>query len=319
MEQRRKKTRMEIASLGSSQNGCWKGHGQWYLCIIKSSIRCSSSWDQSPKIKRIKDTPGSTVVDKQDIWTPEQTILKCDFRFSEPVAKQQVKVFMISRKAEHSKFWICDRRRLLCFNSLTNITYADLGPNQPVYKSGVHIWLNKLPSAIWYCFQCFYTVGWASGKTSGPYKLSSEVLAQLTVWSEVRLFAHGPANATAIQNHTISCIIKMQTGFVFQVPANDPSCNGKQAIRVVCGKTYTSKNVCLLKNKTAESIDIPLHQHVQGQEAVHMLTRQCRMWWTHRSQWGHSTSRQHRQTDEQSVLVQETVHRIPAQTSATSC
>jgi len=37
------------------------------------------------------------------------------------------------------------------------------------------------------CFQCFDTVGWVSGRASGLYKLSVEVLTWLSVWSEVQM------------------------------------------------------------------------------------------------------------------------------------
>jgi len=44
-------------------------------------------------------------------------------------------------------------------------------------------------------------------------KLSSEVLAWLSVWSEVQI-AYGPADAT------VSCCSKIQIGFTFLVPAH---------------------------------------------------------------------------------------------------
>ena len=34
-----------------------------------------------------------------------------------------------------------------------------------------------------------------------------------------RLFAYGPADATASQNPIISCLVQIQTGFTFLVPA----------------------------------------------------------------------------------------------------
>jgi len=36
------------------------------------------------------------------------------------------------------------------------------------------------------CLQCFDAVGWAAGRASGLNKLSSGVLAWLSVWSEVQ-------------------------------------------------------------------------------------------------------------------------------------
>jgi len=46
------------------------------------------------------------------------------------------------------------------------------------------------------CLERFDSVGWASGRASGPKKMSDEVL----VWCRLRcrLFAHGPADAIAI-------------------------------------------------------------------------------------------------------------------------
>jgi len=38
-------------------------------------------------------------------------------------------------------------------------------------------------------------------------KLSDEVLVWLSVWKKVKLFAYGPDDVTASQNHTISCLI----------------------------------------------------------------------------------------------------------------
>jgi len=46
-----------------------------------------------------------------------------------------------------------------------------------------------------YC-QSFDTVGWASGRASGLYK-NEEMLAWLSVWSEVRMGCIYPADATA--------------------------------------------------------------------------------------------------------------------------
>jgi len=37
------------------------------------------------------------------------------------------------------------------------------------------------------CLQCFDTVGWASGRAAGLYKLSDEVLMWLSVCSEVQI------------------------------------------------------------------------------------------------------------------------------------
>ena len=54
------------------------------------------------------------------------------------------------------------------------------------------------------------------------------MLVWLSVWSEVcRLFAHGPADITAIPKPIISCLTEIQTGFTFLVPAY-PGCPGKK-------------------------------------------------------------------------------------------
>ena len=52
----------------------------------------------------------------------------------------------------------------------------------------------------------------------------------LSVWS--RLLAFGPADATASQNPIVSCLVQIQTGFTFQVPAY-PGCPGKEAVERV--------------------------------------------------------------------------------------
>jgi len=74
------------------------------------------------------------------------------------------------------------------------------------------------------CLQCFDTVVWASGRASGLQRLSDEVLVWLSVWSEVQIVAS--------QNYIISCLIKIQTGFIFLVPAY-LGCPGKEAIKQV--------------------------------------------------------------------------------------
>ena len=54
-----------------------------------------------------------------------------------------------------------------------------------------------------------------------PVKLSDEVLAWLSVWSEVQMITYGPADATATP--VISCFIKIHIGLTFLVPAY-PGC-----------------------------------------------------------------------------------------------
>jgi len=58
--------------------------------------------------------------------------------------------------------------------------------------------------------------------------LSDEVLVWLSVWSKVQIVCK--AGATAIPN--ISCLIQIQTGFAFLVPAY-PGGLGKDAIKWV--------------------------------------------------------------------------------------
>jgi len=59
---------------------------------------------------------------------------------------------------------------------------------------------------LFLCPQSTDSVGWASGRASGLQKLTDEVLVWLS-GVRCRLFAHGPADATASQNPAISCLI----------------------------------------------------------------------------------------------------------------
>jgi len=43
------------------------------------------------------------------------------------------------------------------------------------------------PFYIFICLQCFDAVGWVAGRASGLWKLSGEVLAWLSVWSELQM------------------------------------------------------------------------------------------------------------------------------------
>jgi len=47
-----------------------------------------------------------------------------------------------------------------------------------------------------------------------------------------KLFAYGPADATAIPNPIMSCLIQIQTGFTFVVPTY-PGCPGKETAKQV--------------------------------------------------------------------------------------
>ena len=63
--------------------------------------------------------------------------------------------------------------------------------------------------------------------------VSGEVLVWLSVCSEVQTVCIVcPADATASQNPIISCIVYIQTGFAFLVPAY-PGYTGKEAIKRV--------------------------------------------------------------------------------------
>jgi len=50
--------------------------------------------------------------------------------------------------------------------------------------------------------------------------------------AKCRLFAYGPANATVAPNAIIACLIQIQTGFTFLVPAY-PDCPEKEAVKWV--------------------------------------------------------------------------------------
>jgi len=68
-------------------------------------------------------------------------------------------------------------------------------------------------------------------------KLSSEVLAWLSVWSEAQI-ACGPADATA--THCQKCCSKIQIGFTFLVPAHLGS-PGHRAVKRVYVKQVALK------------------------------------------------------------------------------
>ena len=85
----------------------------------------------------------------------------------------------------------------------------------------------KIMYLLFFVLQCFDSVVWESGRASGLYRLSDEVLVWLSVWSEVHIVCilFGPADTTISQNPIISCLIYMQTSFTFLVPAY-PCCPG---------------------------------------------------------------------------------------------
>jgi len=71
-----------------------------------------------------------------------------------------------------------------------------------------------LCSLWWFVSQCFDTVGWASGKTSGRKNWVTRCWSGYLSRARCRLFAYGPADATASQNPIISCLICIQLSAV---------------------------------------------------------------------------------------------------------
>ena len=84
--------------------------------------------------------------------------------------------------------------RLILFPSQLTPSLAHLQS----YKVQVLIWDISL-QYLQLCLHCFDTVGWTSGRESGICKkLSDEVLAWLSVWSEMQMICmYGPGDATA--------------------------------------------------------------------------------------------------------------------------
>jgi len=75
-------------------------------------------------------------------------------------------------------------------------------------------------------------------------KLSGEVLAWLSVWSEVQTcIAYAHLMPLPL---TVSCFSKIQIGFTFLVPAY-PGCPGKRAVKrvCVCAVASTQSRPCL--------------------------------------------------------------------------
>jgi len=63
------------------------------------------------------------------------------------------------------------------------------------------------------CLQCFDADGWVAGRASGLWKLSGEVLAWLSVWSEVQMICIW---SRCFHCHPIvSCSGKIQTAWSF--------------------------------------------------------------------------------------------------------
>jgi len=72
-------------------------------------------------------------------------------------------------------------------------------------------------------------VGWLEGHPACK-KLSDEVLAWLSVWSEVQTCIMVQLMPLPL---SVSCFIKIQIGFTFLVPAH-PGSPGKRAVKRVC-------------------------------------------------------------------------------------
>ena len=85
-----------------------------------------------------------------------------------------------------------------------------------------HGW-DHTPSVLWRC--------WLGGRKGirPVKKLSGEVLAWLSVWSEVQTCIW----PSWCHWHSVSCFSKIQIGFTFLVPAH-PCGPGKRAVKRVC-------------------------------------------------------------------------------------
>jgi len=118
--------------------------------------------------------------------------------------------------------------------------------------------------------QCFDAVGWASGRSSGCKKLSHEVLAWLSVCSEVQMICIWSSWCHC--HPIISCFIKMQTSLTFLVPAY-PGCPGKEAIKWVsvclpCKFLYPRCPSC---RRQCQSTQVNWdHRHQRGTVALYV-------------------------------------------------
>jgi len=71
----------------------------------------------------------------------------------------------------------------------------------------------------------------ASGRASGLWKIwVMRCLCGYLSGAKCRLFAYGPADATASRNPIIYCLISIQTGITFLAPAH-PDCPAKEAVK----------------------------------------------------------------------------------------
>jgi len=76
------------------------------------------------------------------------------------------------------------------------------------------------------CLQCFDAVGWVAGIILPVKTMSGEVMAWLSVWSEMR-FAYGSADATA----TPSYLAPIKSRMVYLSGAGLPRLSWKKAVK----------------------------------------------------------------------------------------
>ena len=97
------------------------------------------------------------------------------------------------------------------------------------YTFGIHcpLYVVEIFNCIYsrHVLQCFDAVGWAAGKASGLWKLSSGVLEWLSVWCNVT------AQLMPLPL-IVSCFGKIQIGFTFLIPAHLGS-PGQSAVKCV--------------------------------------------------------------------------------------
>ena len=106
------------------------------------------------------------------------------------------------------------------------------------------MWLREGLYTFFTYVQYFGSVGWTSGKASSCKKLSSELLAWLSVWMEVQMVCMWSSWCHC--HPVISCFIKIQIGLTFLVPAY-PGCPETEAVkRVSVCLSYVLK-LCPLK------------------------------------------------------------------------
>ena len=95
---------------------------------------------------------------------------------------------------------------------------------------GVHMREDGVDKSTSYCPRCFDMVG-RQEEHSACEKLSDDVLAWLSVWSEVQMICIWSSWYHC--HPVISCFIKIQIGLTFVVTSAYPSCPGKETIKQV--------------------------------------------------------------------------------------